>query len=196
MSTNPSSTNIALNGLSGTNMASTSNLLSPDLGQCIIGGNGSISNGVIVTTRIYNNYGFRTNNYCIIRNGTMNIPSGEMFYELVKTSDTNVIAFDEPNASGNRIDYIPNMVKSLVITTDTGDGSSSSLSSGAIVFIVLLILFFIVLLSTGGYYGHKYYKKWRGNRSRSHYDVGDEPTHSRYESASEGAPEEYHKVRY
>jgi hypothetical protein len=159
------------------------NILSSDLGQCIKGGNGKIINGVVITTRIYNNYGYSTNNYCISTNGIVNIPDGEMFYELIKSANTNVTAYDQPDGNGNQVQLIPPMVQSLLISVNQDGDSSSQLSTGAIIGIVIMVIIILALLSSGGYYGHKYYKKWRGRQSSpvSEYSEGDFQTNGGYQ---------------
>ena len=191
MSINPSST-ISVNASSGISRSSTtrSNILNPELRQCIYAGNGSIVTGVVISTRVYSSYGFSTNNYCATMTGTVNIPSGEMFYELIKSPNINVRAYDQLNGNGREIDYIPNMVKSIVIS-EGNPYSYEHMGPGAILGIVIVIIIIIILLSSGGYFGHKYYKKWRGRSRRQSEDL--EPAQG-FESEPRGGG--YHKIRY
>jgi hypothetical protein len=193
MSINPSTT-ISVNASSGTSTTSAtrSNMLSPDLSQCIYAGNGSIVSGVVISTRVYSSYGFSTNNYCVNMTGTVNIPSGEMFYEIIKSANVNIRAYDQINGNGTEIDYIPNKVKSFVISQGNYNSSDQMSNPGTVIGIVFIVIIIIILLSSGGYFGHKYYKKWRGHRRQSE-DLEPVPS---FESEGRGEGGGYHKIRY
>jgi len=143
--------------------------LNTDLTKCIKFGSGTITNGVIITTRIYNATTFTSYSYCVDDSTTVNIPKGEMFYEIIKANNVLVTGYDELNGNGNQTDLLPGNVQSLVITVYP-DGSSSdyNLSSSAISIILIVSIFMLILLSSSGYYAHRYYNNWNHHKTPYH----------------------------
>jgi hypothetical protein len=178
-------------------------ILSSDLSKCLEKGNGGISVGAIVGTRIYNSNGkFISNGYCVSNDGTTNIPDGEMFYEIIKSNaNINIVGFDQNDGKGNQIDLIANSVKSLTFTTlPPSDDSNYQLGPGAIAGIALGVIFLLILLSSGGYYGHRYYKKWSTKPSLEDSDFTTPPDdyepHFNRRNLNEGMDGGYKTIRY
>lgn len=148
-------------------------ILNSDLSVCLGKENGGISVGAIIGTRMYTKGNFISNSYCVSRDGTVNIPKGEIFYDIIRSNDNiNIIGFDQNDGKGNQIDLIPNKVKSLIFTVlPPNDESSYQLGSGAIAGIIIGTIFLLILLSSGGYYGHRYYKRWSRRPNMEDSDV-------------------------
>jgi hypothetical protein len=184
-----------------TYVSSTINSFNSNLSSCIYGGNGSVVNGAIITTRSYNNSGYTNNNYCVNVSTIMNISNGEMFYEVITAPDVMVIGYDQTDGDGNQVDLIPNIVKSVSVQIGSG-GQSNNGFSGRFIILIIICIIMIMVLSYGGYHTYKHYRKGHSNvnPSADTSEIGIESPGTNEGPMSREGPEGlgggYYKIRY